>query len=86
MTTSKMDKLLAALKSHGWIAVSAIELRRGDQVIIFDTSRWMELYTLGSKRIFDVPDTDLTVWTANLIDVLFDLSEKAQTPGGQTTR
>ena len=46
---------IQALERRGWSAVTTpVEYKKGDWLIVFDTSSWMELGTLGQPRFKDL--------------------------------
>jgi hypothetical protein len=62
-----------ALRAAGWSEITSnVVYEKGAWRIVFDTSSWMEVGTLHTPRIFDVPvpEPRLESWTLNLIEHL----------------
>jgi hypothetical protein len=67
-----------ALKAAGWEEVIPFaKFRKGDWIIVFDTSGWMELGTVTTPRVIDVPvpEDRLVGWTLNLINHLLETND-----------
>jgi hypothetical protein len=71
------------LINRGWKLAEENQWRmsKDEWIVVFDTSNWIEVGSINSSRIFDVPvpSEGLEVWTANLIEHLCrtdDLLEK----------
>jgi hypothetical protein len=61
------------LKDNGWLETDVTSYKKGDWVIFFDTSTWMEVGTKNNSRVFDVPVPSGIAnpqWTVNLIEHL----------------
>jgi len=60
------------LKSSGWSETKPNSYSKGSWVVTFDTSSWMEVGTIHTPRIFDVPTPEQSneTWTLNLIEHL----------------
>lgn len=72
---------LNALKENNWIEVSYDwEYRKGEWIILRDTSSWWMIETTSISRVFDFPEpNDHTApWTVNLIEHLCSLEELKQ--------
>jgi|GEM_PF-3024232 len=66
--------LTQALLKAGWTETKtqAWSFEKGDWRVVYDTSSWLEVGTLQTPRIFDVPvpREGLETWTVNLIEHL----------------
>ncbi|MHA3916504.1 hypothetical protein [Halovulum sp. GXIMD14793] len=70
------------MKSRGWVnGKHQYELLKGDWIILFDTSSWIEVGTRTEPRVFDVPvpAKNLMQWTENLISHLCKTSDALNT-------
>jgi len=70
---------IGALKGDGWLEVQdAICYEKGNWVLTFDTSSWIEVGTKNNPRIFDVPvpEGNRERWTLNLIEHLCKTDDK----------
>ena len=62
-----------SLLESGWKEIrESVEYRKGDWILIFDTSSWIEIGTISHSRIFDVPlpDSRHEKWCIKLIEHL----------------
>ena len=58
------------LKENGWVEETPnVKYSKGDWMVVFDTSSWMEVGTSKTPRVFDVPapESNRAQWTLNLI-------------------
>ncbi len=73
------NSFLVKLKENLWQEVHYdSEYRKGNWLIIRDTSHWWMIGTVNNPRVFDVPEpSDYTApWTVNLIEHLCTLNDK----------
>ncbi|WP_159981105.1 hypothetical protein [Roseobacter cerasinus] len=66
-----------SLIAAGWTEDRAQTLRKGNWIVVFDTSSWMILATDTTPRVYDVPvpqsdSANLTQWTVGLIEHLLE--------------
>lgn len=81
MSNDALPIFINALEADGWIKVAPYQYEKNLWRIRFDTSRWMELSTDLTPRIFDVPVPSITPlndtqWTINLINHLFTMQDR----------
>ena len=67
--------LTKALVGRGWKTTgsNSWSLEKGEWRIVYDTSSWIEIGSIKTPRIFDVPilrDGNYEEWTINLIEHL----------------
>lgn len=78
-----MYAFIEYMKGRGWVdGKHPFELQKGDWIIVFDTSSWIEVGTITTPRVFDVPvpDTRLMQWTENLISHLCEINDTLNRP------
>ncbi len=67
------------LKENGWKEkVTDLKYTKGDWILIYDTSAWIEVGTKQTPRIFDVPvpEPEKELWTLNIIVHLCETDDK----------
>ena len=71
---------LDILKNSGWSEQRPFTYRKGNWVVVFDTSSWLEVGTEKNPRIFDVPtpESGKEQWTLNLIEHLCKTDDELQ--------
>lgn len=72
---------VSTLENAGWVAQQeSVQYRKGNWVITFDTSNWIEVGTTANPRIFDVPvpEQRLEQWSVNLIEYLCKTDDQVQ--------
>jgi hypothetical protein len=70
--------LLNLLKEDGW-RENNYRHEKGDWIVVFDTSSWLEIGTKNTPRIFDIPaPTDIVSarWTLKLITHLCQTNDE----------
>ena len=60
------------LKNNGWVETQPYKYVKKNWMVVFDTSKWIEVGTNKTPRIFDVPvpNENQNQWTLNLIEHL----------------
>jgi hypothetical protein len=68
------------LTNAGWSEHEPFTYRKGNWIIVFDTSSWLEVGTDKNPRVFDVPvpEDGKAEWTLSLINHLCKTDDELQ--------